>query len=166
MTDHSIIEPLSFPPAAAAAPGGVAAAATTAAGGTALSRTSSASSMSHLTGNVRLCDKCSCAIESVAKDFIDQNLDHLVAEVTNDPPVPTLQSRIPKLSHSRGSRAPPRRTKPAPFDSVSRSLRRDVTPSASTAAPLSIGSLDDQPILANQTPSIIPGSMERLPGEK
>ncbi|KAK8788592.1 hypothetical protein V5799_021639 [Amblyomma americanum] len=46
---------------------------------------------------VRLCDKCSCQITSVAKDFIDKNV--------LDPALPTLQSRIPRFS-GRGPRRP------------------------------------------------------------
>ncbi|XP_018497576.2 uncharacterized protein LOC100902821 [Galendromus occidentalis] len=130
MTDHSIIEPLCFPPQASGTSAGAA-----------LSRTSSASSVSHITGAVRLCDKCNCAIESVAKDFIDKN--------EHDPIVPSLQSRIPKLNQ-RGPRAPPRRAKPAAFDSVTKSLRRDV-------------SVDDQQILAqNQS---LPEPAERTGGK-
>ncbi|XP_075527937.1 KN motif and ankyrin repeat domain-containing protein 2 kank isoform X4 [Dermacentor variabilis] len=75
---------------------------------------------------VRLCDKCNCQITSVAKDFIDKNV--------LDPVLPTLSSRIPKLS--------------------GRSLRKPAAPRASSVPPSSenrnvlLGSLGDQKVAA------------------
>ncbi|KAH7935377.1 hypothetical protein HPB52_006764 [Rhipicephalus sanguineus] len=75
---------------------------------------------------VRLCDKCSCQITSVAKDFIDKNV--------LDPVLPTLSSRIPKLS--------------------GRTPRKTVAPRASSVPPSSenrnalLGSLGDQKMAA------------------
>lgn len=75
---------------------------------------------------VRLCDKCSCQITSVAKDFIDKNV--------LDPVLPTLSSRIPKLS--------------------GRSQRKPAAPRASSVPPSSenrnalLGSLSDQKMAA------------------
>ncbi|XP_049514516.1 uncharacterized protein LOC119433031 isoform X3 [Dermacentor silvarum] len=75
---------------------------------------------------VRLCDKCNCQITSVAKDFIDKNV--------LDPVLPTLSSRIPKLS--------------------GRSLRKPAAPRASSVPPSSenrnvlLGSLGDQKMAA------------------
>ncbi|KAH8035257.1 hypothetical protein HPB51_004498 [Rhipicephalus microplus] len=75
---------------------------------------------------VRLCDKCSCQITSVAKDFIDKNV--------LDPVLPTLSSRIPKLS--------------------GRTQRKSTAPRASSVPPSSenrsalMGSLSDQKMTA------------------
>ncbi|XP_065290049.1 KN motif and ankyrin repeat domain-containing protein 2 isoform X3 [Dermacentor albipictus] len=75
---------------------------------------------------VRLCDKCNCQITSVAKDFIDKNV--------LDPVLPTLSSRIPKLS--------------------GRSLRKPTAPRASSVPPSSenrnvlLGSLGDPKVAA------------------
>ncbi|XP_075731180.1 KN motif and ankyrin repeat domain-containing protein 2 kank isoform X1 [Rhipicephalus microplus] len=75
---------------------------------------------------VRLCDKCSCQITSVAKDFIDKNV--------LDPVLPTLSSRIPKLS--------------------GRTQRKCTAPRASSVPPSSenrsalMGSLSDQKMTA------------------
>lgn len=75
---------------------------------------------------VRLCDKCSCQITSVAKDFIDKNV--------LDPVLPTLSSRIPKLS--------------------GRTQRKSAAPRASSVPPSSenrnalLGSLGDQKMAA------------------